>query len=374
MAKDHEISNRSHHLIDEEQDLERIQSEVEDYDSNREEGTQYKISCFPADFTLQVLCQKWKDKDIRIPEFQRQYVWNQVQASRLIESFLIGLPIPAIFLYTESESKVQLVIDGQQRLRSIVYFFEGYFGEPVGEKRRVFRLKGLNNPEYDGKAYADLDEAAQRTLRNSVLRSFIVQQSSPDDDTSVFHIFERLNTGGTLLSNQEIRNCVYHGPMVKLLQELNRLPDWRKIYGKNAANNRQHDVELVLRFLALRDKANEYRKPMKDFLSRYLSEQKSFSEGKQAEVKKIFEVTCSSLIEVLGEKPFHLHRALASPVFDAIMVAFSHNLDCIPPNISERYESLKQNEDFQKCIDTGTTDVEIVHKRLKLAKEVLFEG
>jgi len=374
MPKASEISNRSHAIVDDEKDVEQIDSEIQDYDSNGEEGTEYEISCFPADFTLQVLCQKWKDKDITIPEFQRQYVWNQVQASRLIESFLLGLPVPAIFLYTESETRLQLVIDGQQRLRSVVYFFEGYFGEAAGEKRRVFKLKGLNNPRYDGKTYQELDDACQRTLRNSVLRAFIVQQTTPTDHTSVFHIFERLNTGGTLLSNQEIRNCVYHGSMVKLLQELNQFPDWRKIYGKDTPNSRQRDVELILRFLALKDQASEYRKPMKDFMSKYVAAKKSIQEEEQHDLRGVFQTTCSSVIAALGDRPFHIRRGLASPVFDAVMVAFSHNLEDIPDDIAARYGRLKENEDFVNCTDTGTTNVDVVHKRLTLAQNVLFRG
>ena len=105
-------------------EFERIPSEEEDYESAPPD---YEINTYPADFTLEVLHQKWKAEDIEIPSFQRQFVWKQVQASKLIESFLIGLPVPAVFLYTERKSQKFLVIDGQQRLRSIFYFFEGFF-------------------------------------------------------------------------------------------------------------------------------------------------------------------------------------------------------------------------------------------------------
>jgi hypothetical protein len=107
-------------------ELEPITSEDEDYESAPPD---YHISTYPADFTLEVLHQKWKstDEEILIPDFQRGFVWKQVQARKLIESFLVGLPVPAVFLYSERRSQKFFVIDGQQRLKSIFYFFEGYF-------------------------------------------------------------------------------------------------------------------------------------------------------------------------------------------------------------------------------------------------------
>jgi hypothetical protein len=100
-------------------ELEPITSEDEDYESAPPD---YQISTYPADFTLEVLHQKWKSDEILIPDFQRKFVWKQVQASKLIESFLVGLPVPAVFLYSEWKSQKFLVIDGQQRLKSIFYF------------------------------------------------------------------------------------------------------------------------------------------------------------------------------------------------------------------------------------------------------------
>ncbi|MGH8615444.1 MAG: DUF262 domain-containing protein [Gammaproteobacteria bacterium] len=121
-------------------ELEPITSEDEDYESAPPD---YQISTYPADFTLEVLHLKWKADDILIPEFQRGFVWKQVQASKLIESFLVGLPVPAVFLYSERQSQKFFVIDGQQRLKSICYFFEGYYGPETQGARRVFRLTGF---------------------------------------------------------------------------------------------------------------------------------------------------------------------------------------------------------------------------------------
>jgi uncharacterized protein with ParB-like and HNH nuclease domain len=248
-------------------ELEPINSEDEDYESAPPD---YDITTYPADFTLEVLHQKWKEGEIRIPDFQRRFVWKQVQASKLIESFLVGLPVPAVFLYNERKTQYYFVIDGQQRLKSIFYFLEGYFGEESQGQRRVFRLAGIS-PEsrFSGKTFDELRDEDKRKLKNAVLRSFVVQQLDPGDDTSMYHIFERLNTGGTLLTNQEIRNCVYDGSFIRFLDETNKLNAWRKILGKETLDTRKKDIELLVRFFAMRD-ISGYAKPMKDFLSKFM--------------------------------------------------------------------------------------------------------
>src|SRR5690606_11803388 len=117
------------------------EGEIED---RRSSPASYEIATYPADYTLEVLHAKWLAKEIYIPPFQRGFVWNQAQASKLIESFLVGLPVPPIFLYVERESERSMVVDGQQRLRSIFDFFAGYFGNEDDRARKpVFRLKGL---------------------------------------------------------------------------------------------------------------------------------------------------------------------------------------------------------------------------------------
>ncbi|MBU2578153.1 DUF262 domain-containing protein [Patescibacteria group bacterium] len=352
-------------------DFERIHSEEEDYESAPPE---YEIHTYPADFTLEVLHQKWKAHDIEIPQFQRQFVWRQIQASKLIESFLIGLPVPSVFLYTERKSQKFLVIDGQQRLRSVFYYFDGLFGEETKGKRQVFQLKGLSEKSrYFNKSYEDLDEADQRKLHNCVLRSFIVQQLDPNDETSIYHIFERLNTGGTLLANQEIRNCVYRGSLNSLLHELNKLSEWRRIVGRPEPDSRQKDVELMLRFFALLS-IDHYEKPMKDFLSKFMKANRDPEEGTAQDFKNLFTQTCNTVIDCLGEKPFHIRAGLNSAVFDCVMVGFAKHLDSVPSDIRDRYEALTKPENtvFLKTVTSSTTDKETLKDRFRIANDELF--
>ena len=350
-------------------EIERITSEDEDYESA---PPNYQIATYPADYTLEVLHQKWVKKEILIPEFQRRFVWKQVQASKLIESFLVGLPVPAVFLYNESKSQKYLVIDGQQRLKSIFYYFEEYFGSEEGDTCKVFRLTGLDQKSsFHEKKFEDLREEDQRRLKNAVLRAFIIQQRDPNDDTSMYHIFERLNTGGTLLANQEIRNCIYHGRLVSFLEEINKLENWRAILGKTEPDSRRKDVELLVRFFAMRD-LKAYSKPMKDFLSKFMRKNRDASQETLEELRQVFEKTCSVVIKVLGGKPFHGRSGMNAAIFDSVMVAFSKHLTRIPEDISSRYDTLVKDDDFKQDTSQGTTDRDRVRRRFERASQTLF--
>ena len=194
-------------------DFENIASEQEDLDID---NASYKIRTYGADFTLEILSKKFDSKEIIVPDFQRLYVWPQKKSSRLIESILLGLPIPQIFLYREEESQDLLVVDGQQRLKSINYFINEKF-----ENGTEFYLKGVKS-EWEGKKYSTLKESDKRRFNNYILRATIFEQIDPKDNSSIFEIFERLNTGGMPLNEQEIRRCVIRGEINKFLDGLNR--------------------------------------------------------------------------------------------------------------------------------------------------------
>lgn len=349
-------------------------SELDDRQSS---PPSYEIATYPADYTLEVLSSQWKSKELYIPPFQRGFVWNQTQASKLIESFLVGLPVPSIFLYTERSSERSMVVDGQQRLRSIFYYFDGYFGEasPQG-KRAIFRLKGLNeNSPYYNKTYSDLldqDEGAARRLKNSVLRAFVIRQLNPNDDTSVFHIFERLNTGGTLLHNQEVRNAVCSGPFNELLHRLNGIPDWRAILGKPRTDSRMRDVELILRFFALLHAADRYQKPMKDFMSKYMRTHAQAGTDLIEQFEIEFTQTVNTVIENLGAKPFHLYAGFNSSAFDSVFCAVARNLDKDQSELAGRWGALKKSPGLELLVRGGTTDVEQVTSRLTLVEKTLY--
>ena len=350
--------------------FEEIESEKADAASS---PSVFEINTYPADFTLEVLNQKNRNGDIKIPKFQRRYVWKQPQASRLIDSFILGLPVPQIFLYTDEDEHL-LVIDGQQRLRTISYYFEGYFGEPGPDgKRTVFRLQGLNeNSSWTDKTFEELEESNKRKLRNAVLRAVIVKQLDPKDDTSVYHIFERLNTGGTQLTGQEIRNCVYLGRLNDLLVDLNTLKEWRKIVGKPNPDSRQKDVELILRYMALFHWGSKYKRPMKDFLSIFMRRNRSPTETLVSQETKRFTETCDTVLNALGPRPFNPRGALNAAVFDCVFATFARHLGAIPSDIATRYRGLLVDEEFDEVTRAHTTDEDAIRTRFDLAERTLF--
>lgn len=358
-------------LAEQDIQIEKIESEVKDDEIT---PLEYDITIYPADYTLEVLYQKWNNDEIVIPKFQRGFVWTIVQASRLIESFMMGLPIPPIFFYIQADQKY-LVIDGRQRLESVFYFFDGFFGEAdASGKRRVFRLEGINEKSrWYRKKFEDFDEADQRKLKNAVLRAILVKQLHPtEDDTSVYHIFERLNTGGTTLKDQEVRNCVYSGTLNDLILELNEYPGWRKILGKPKTDTRQKDVQLILRYMSLFHDSSTYQKPMKDFLSKFMSKHRNPPDSFIEEEESRFKKTCDLLIKHLGERPFNPKGPLNASVFDSIFIAFAKHLDSCPQDIRERVKRLRDRIEFQKLTGEATTDPEVVISRLEMAENALF--
>ena len=340
--------------------VEEIRSEEEDQDA----GTPiYRIASYPSDPTLEGLHLRWKRNEIVIPEFQRGFVWKHPQASKLIESFLLGLPVPSIFVFRESATQKQLVIDGQQRLRSIFGFFDGNL--PDGS---VFYLKGVD-PRWEGKKYPDLTEADRIQLRDAVLRVIVVEQLDPKDQTSVYHIFERLNTGGTGLTPQEVRNSSYHGPFNDMVVQINSNDVWRNIFGTNVADPRMRDAELIVRFLALYEDVDSYAKPMKQFLSSFMAKHQ-WDESPMA-YQEIFLTSVNRVFESLGSRPFHIRRGINVAVYDSVMVAFARS-SSTPDDVKARYDSLLENLSFKDAISAGTTDVDTVKSRINLAGEILF--
>ena len=334
----------------------------------------YEILTYPADYTLEVLIDKWRKKEIVIPKFQRHFVWNQTQSSKLIDSFLQGLPVPSIFLYQDLTDPKLVVVDGQQRLKTIAYYFSGVFGDADDGPRREFCLTGLEEDSpFEGLSYESLGDrhpAAFAKLNNSVLRAFLIRQFDPADDTSIYHVFERLNTGGTELLPQEIRNCVHHGPFNDLLVDLNCNPAWRILFGKDSPDRRQRDVELILRFFALMTQGSTYKKPMKNFLNQFMKSHKRCDKSLLDEYRCTFENTANLILDKLGEKPFHIRRAgLNAAVFDCVFSAVAQNLDSVPDDFSERYSSLIVKSEFLECATSGTTDQDIVARRMSLAIE-----
>jgi len=330
----------------------------------------YQISYFPADFTLKGYLEKSKTHQLVIPPFQRSYVWDQVKASKLIESFLLGLPVPGVFLYKEKSTNKLQVIDGQQRILSAVRFFKNEFDE------KIFRLKNVH-PKWNGKTYEELDEADRFQLDDTVLRATVVQQLDPDDDSSVFLIFERLNTGGINLNPMEIRKCVYSGSQFSFLEDLNALESWRKLIGQPKVDKRFRDVELVLRVAALLQSWTSYKKPMKGFLNEYLANMKKLNDSSK---EALIESTKESLTAVfsytlaqLGEKPFHLRGRLNYAAMDSVLVGAQAAIKAGVTDFKKRFEKLISDQDYDLWVTSDTSDERVLTSRFRKAISILSD-
>lgn len=343
---------------------------VEDELSRDEEEVlplKYAISSYGADYTVDGLVNRLRKGDIFIPPFQRGYVWRLSDASGFIESLLLGLPVPGVFLSKEPETQKLLVIDGQQRLKSLEFFYEGIFG-PTS---REFALQGVQE-EFKGKTYKTLSDEDRRRLDDSIIHATIIRQESPKDDesnSSVFYIFERLNSGGRRLSDQEIRSAIYSGPFNELLEELNQYGDWRKVFGKE--HDRSKDCELILRFLALYHRFEEYKPPMKEFLNRFMSGNRTLKYRSPQEFKTIFLKTIEAAYKSLGEKAFRPESQINAAVFDAVMVGLAKRLEkgeiADFEAVKSRYEELLKNPDFQAAYERATADETKVRNRINSA-------
>ncbi|MBF0318647.1 MAG: DUF262 domain-containing protein [Nitrospirae bacterium] len=349
---------------------------IDDTDNNDDEiPFKYEITSYGADYPVESIVPKLENESIVIPYFQRGYVWTHVDASRFIETLLLGLPVPGIFLSKEKEPIKYLVIDGQQRLRTLQYFYDGIFRTGT-KKGNAFALKNVQE-KYNKKTYKTLEPDDKTRLNNSLIHATIIQQDNPkDDDSSIYYIFERLNKFGRQLYPQEIRNCVYRGEFNELLKQLNTNEAWREIYGKESP--RQKDIELILRFFALFYNSDEYRRPMKDFLNHCMSKYRNLTSPHTADgFLSLFNSTIKVIYDSLSKDAFRPANSLNAAVFDAVMVGVAKRLEKGKINdlvdLKNKYEKLLKIPGFVEAYKTSTSDENNVKARLTSASEIFSD-
>ena len=223
-------------------DIVRIKSEVDD---DYSDDSLFNISSWGADLSFRELISMYEDNELVKPELQRKYVWDKSEASRFIESILLGLPVPSIFLAQSGSEK--LIVDGYQRIMTVYDYVRGIFSAD----NKVFRLSNSEriNARWRNKAFSELSMDDQRKIRSTTIHAIIFEQKKPEnDDTSFYQVFERINTSGRTLTAQEIRNCVYQGSFNTLLFELNNDQKWRALFGSTSPDSRMRDIEYILRF------------------------------------------------------------------------------------------------------------------------------
>ena len=348
----------------EEETIDVVDGALEEDDAVAEQ-IRYTVTSYGADLPVDAIVSRLDREDIEIPVFQRGFVWSQGQSSRFIESLLLGIPVPGVFLFKDPDNQKLLVVDGQQRLHTLQAFRHGLF------ESREFSLVGVAE-EFQGATYKSLDGMDRRRLDDSIVHATIFQQDEPRADrSSMYTVFERLNTGGTPLQPQEIRACVYQGNLSSLLVELTEGTHWRSLYGPK--NKRKKEEEIVLRFLALYYSIDAYRRPMKKFLNNFMESNRNCGPQREAEFRSRFESVASVVDEILGPKALRPDRAFNVSVADATLVGLSRRLDegsiTDSSSLQSAHDSLLEQLRHDSLHVQGTTDEDRLRTRVTLAIE-----
>jgi hypothetical protein len=318
----------------------------------------------PVDLSVQTLVEQWENKQLILPTIQREYLWDDGKASRLIESLILNIPIPVLYFAETPEAKYE-IIDGHQRVRSIVRYMQN-----------EFRLSGLAVlREHRGMRVHQLPEREQRFLKMRTLRAIIISVDS--HPTMRFEIFERLNSGSISLNAQELRNSIYRGSFNKLLHDLVKTNPFRTLIGTKTPRKRMVDEELILRFFALRAGLDKYRTPLKRFLNNFAKDAVQFSDQELAELGRMFTETTTRVSELLGRSAFRivdhagnpLENAVNRALFDAQMLACSWTRVALTAEHSIRAQrevaGLQSDPLFLDSIQRATGDRARTLKRLR---------
>ena len=324
------------------------------------------------------LFRMYKDDILEIrPKYQREVVWPSPAQTRFIDSLVKQLPIPSMCFSLDYKMQKWQVIDGLQRMWSIIRFLSDtdwtlsklddidpkMSGQPVS--RFIDRNSDL---------HSYFTRVENLTIPITILRC---DYSKTSHMNYIFMIFHRLNSGGAKLTNQEIRNCIYGGSLNNFLKDLNKNPNWMRINKiKQTSGHRFIQEEIILRFFAFHDGYKNYTGRLAKFLNNYMEEHRnpenSFLTDKGNLFKRTIDVVYKSVFE--GKPP----RKLSTSVLEAILVGISFNLDFVESQPTSRikamYDKLLAQEEFsEKKLREGLAGKDRVIGRMSTAKRV-FSG
>lgn len=286
-------------------------------------------------------------------DFQREAVWNKKQKSELIESVLMGLPIPIMYLYEDKFANL-VVVDGRQRLTAFFEFLD-----------EEFELTGLKIlEELNGRKFGQLDPVYQSKLEDYQLITQIIKP--PTSDSVIFNVFDRVNRGGTTLNNQEMRNALYQGNSTKLLDIIAKSQEFKDATGKSLQSKRMKDKYLILRAIAFylwsdkkliskNKEIVEYKGDIDELLGKTMEYLNFISEENLKEISNKFNRAMINASRIFGEDAFRLKKVSdgrKSPinmnVFEGlvyVMITLNYR-DGLDELIKERYDSLINDNKF----------------------------
>lgn len=319
-------------------------------------------------YSLQQLKNEVDANDIIAdPDYQRHYVYDDKRASLLIESILIGIPIPVVYLAEEDDGALS-VIDGQQRIMSFVRYLKNEFA-----LTGLIKLKNLN-----GVYYKNLDKVIQRNLRNKSISAVCIENGSQG---LKYDIFSRLNLGAVKLRDQEVRNCLYRGTFNDMLKDIAEHNETLKILFHDE-NNRFNYEERILRFFALRNYMN-LKGTYKLMMNSYMQKHANASEKELQKFKKQYNSLIDTIKTVIGDNVFfslaptsRSRNKFNGAIYDSIIIPFSYfpksSIIRHADEIREQINDLKSsNEDYQKWVYVGTNAGIKIRSRINAVMNIL---
>jgi uncharacterized protein with ParB-like and HNH nuclease domain len=315
-----------------------------------------------ADRSLNQFHKWYKDGRLIIdPEWQRNFVWKTKRSSQLIESFLMDIPVPVVYLAKNDNGNYE-VIDGLQRLTSVFNFFDNQYP-----------LNGLDVlTEFNGKKYIDLPKEQQYKLEDVTLRSFELSPKTSKD--LLFTIFERLNTGGVALNRMEIRNSIYRGSLNNMIRELSSDKNFINCINQSGLKDRMRDREIILRFLAFYEKTyHKCTKGLGRFFNDFYQTYQNADEQKLRDFSIAFKNMSRAAFTIFGDNAFRLrakkggwNSRINAAVFQSISVPLlNYNLSQLTRNADSIYEEyldlITNDHKWIECVTSNTANPQNVN-------------
>lgn len=338
---------------------------------------QRKLYTESSDYTVETLVTKLTNDSIFIPEFQRKYVWNDIQASKLIESLIIQCPIPVIYLNQEKDER-QSVIDGNQRVTTLKRYLADEFS-----------LKGLTAySELEGLKFSQLDPRFQRHINNRTIRCIsIAKETHPQVK---FDVFERLNSGSVKLNKQELRHGLYYGKLIESAKNLVSKTEITKyVLPIDNKNKRMKAEEFILRFWTLSNDFSNYKGSLAASINNFIEKNKNDADLEKLEQE--FKETFNLVTRSFGDFSFFTFDKdengdfyklkFNAALYDALMIGFylnikNNTLKCSPDkieNLSKIHNLFESDAEFVKNISQATGNKNSIAYRFKKIKELFGE-
>ncbi len=362
------------------EELDDFEEPSEDLSVKFFEAKQKELVTSVVDYNLETIANLISQGVIELsPGFQRRLRWNEAKKSALIESFLMNVPVPPVFLNEDMYGKYS-IIDGKQRLTAIHEFFQG-----------TLILKGLKVfKDLNGKTFETLPASFKSILQaRAILRAIIILKQS--DKAIKYEVFRRLNTGGVALNAQEIRNSVAPSQFNDLLLELSENKKFHTLLGIKSKDNSytyqtMRDVEFILRYFTFKDIWGNFSGGFKISMDQFMDDNRKTTSGKLNEMKKEFLNTLDVVEACFGENAFKRYmpekgrwrQLVLASLYDAQMFS-CHGLTVtnVAPykdEIIHEYKKLFSSQEFRKSIDAGTNTPTYFIRRISMVKKVITDA